>query len=158
MVINMGYYDEYLEHGNRAWKKHKYITREFKNGGWQYTYKLGDLKSENGFTYTDSKGHSYINDHRIGDYEKRRKDAINSLSNEGGSFEFYAGRRYSPIEAVRDSYVNNTKKGDMKKAQEDAKVLRKLKEETPKAKLGNAILKIRNAETLLKTKLKDIFK
>ena len=46
----------------------------------------------------------------------------------------------------------------MKKAQEDAKVLRKLREETPKAKLGKAILKIHNIETILKTKIKDIFK
>ena len=158
MVMNMEYYDkDYLKHSG-AWRKHKYITRKFKNGRWQYTYKLGDLKSENGFTYTDSKGRSDINDHRISGYEERRKDAINSLSNEGGSFEFYAGRRYSPIEAVRDSYVNNIKKGDKKKVQEDAKVLRELKEETPKAKLGKAILKIHNIETILKTKIKDIFK
>lgn len=34
----MGYYDDYLEHGLKSWKNHKYIKREPNGKGWKYYY------------------------------------------------------------------------------------------------------------------------
>ena len=140
MVMNMVYYDEYLEHGDRTWKKHKYVRKvKGANGNMRYIY--DDLGVPDAGQHSNSTFGSTAIDAARKSYEMNK--AI-----------YEDSKKPDAIPYTEYSYGYNSKKHMIT----DAKNLRELKEETPKAKLGNAILKIRNAETLLKTKLKDIFK
>jgi hypothetical protein len=176
MVIDMEYYDkDYLEHRAKGWakKKHKYISRKWMDGRWVYFYRKGDPKSENAYSYQDTnkkfdplnraEGFDRVATNRWADksdldeYYKNRNKTMDKVKKYGGQIDIAAGiNDGSPKNPVRDSMKANLVRGDKKKVARDAKYLRELKEESPKAKVGSAILRLKNAETLLKKKVKDI--
>lgn len=173
----MGYYDkDYLEH-KEGWtkKNHKYISRIKKNGRWYYLYKAGNPNTENGFSYTHYNGPKakrWDSDKSLmtfgrdradlpgpfgpRTYDESRREVANNINKYGGRMDIYAGEGKTPKEAVRDSMRIDKSVGKNKQLNQDAKYLRELKEESPKAKVGSAILRLKNAETLLKKKVKDI--
>lgn len=168
----MGYYDDCLEHKMGGWakKNHKYISRTRKNGRWVYVYKAGNPNTENGFstTYYDGpKVRRWDNDNSIRTdsvnrgsnqnlYDKLRKEATDNINKYGGRMDVYAGEGETPKEAVRNSMRSDKSAGKSKQLNQDAKVLRELKEDSAKAKVGKTMLKIKNIETIFKTKIKDI--
>lgn len=174
MVIHMGYYDDCLEHKMGGWakKNHKYISRERKNGRWVYVYKAGNPNTENGFSYTYYNGPQasrWDNNNKLKTrmidsgpgkdwYDNERKKTVDYINKYGGEMNIYAGEGKTPKEAVRNSIKADKRDGKNKQLVEDSKVLRSMKEDSAKAKVGKAMLKIKNIETVFKTKIKDIMK
>ena len=141
--MNMEYYNkDYLKHGDRTWKKHKYIRKvKGANGNMRYIYdNLGLPDTGNGHHANATFGSTAID-------AARKSYEMNKANYEDS-------KKPDAIQFAKGSYGYDSKKHMVT----DAKNLRELKEETPKAKLGKAILKIHNIETILKTKIKDIFK
>lgn len=139
--MNMGYYDEYLEHGDRTWKKHKYVRKvKGANGNMRYIYDNLGLPDNGGYHANATFGSTAID-------AARKSYKMNKAIYEDS-------KKPDALHFIKGSYGYNSKKHMVT----DAKNLRELKEETTKAKLGKAILKIHNIETILKTKIKDIFK
>lgn len=140
----MGYYDkEYLEHKMGGWakKNHKYISRERKNGRWVYVYHDKAFKD----TY---KKH-YVE----GRTPEEAMDA--AYKNHKEEYNEYADPNYRNSDGSDGKKFASYELQDMARIAKDKRAYQE-SNPSPKAKLGSAILKLKNAETLLKKKVKDI--
>ena len=141
----MGYYDDCLEHKMGGWakKNHKYISRERKNGRWVYVY--------HDRAYKDTYKKHYAEG-------KTPEEAMDvAYKNHKDDYDRYADPNY------RTSNGSDGKKFasfELQNMSRIAKDKRDYQESNPsaKAKVGKAMLKIKNIETVFKTKIKDLMK
>lgn len=146
----MGYYDNYLEHKDRAWKKHKYISREKSNGKWYYHYegKVDDITKYPVY----KSGQLGIGDTKI----EALKDALNDAKSYDPEYEYNVNKHRAMWQDPDDEdYFKGIKSAQNDIVRQVTHDLHLEKEKEMNKRIFKSKIKI--AENILKKKVKDLF-